>query len=196
MTKHDPDVKQLTSRNCPLLNCESVLCGIEADDQCLRHDPLVSGKAQSKSRPRGCRGRNLHDQKWAHRALLWPSLDGGNWSRVARGYIRGGIIVVLFYSLPVWAVNPQNHISQYGHSVWRIQEGYFNGQVSAVAQTIDGCLWLQRALTTFPIRHLFARVCLGLRAGVRSHHPPKPSFCACQHSCWELQGELHRDQNE
>jgi signal transduction histidine kinase/streptogramin lyase len=69
-------------------------------------------------------------------------LIAGTGRASARGYIRGAIILILFFSLPVWAVNPQNHISQYGHSVWRIQDGYFNGLVYAVAQTSDGYLWI------------------------------------------------------
>jgi signal transduction histidine kinase/ligand-binding sensor domain-containing protein len=41
-----------------------------------------------------------------------------------------------------WAVNPASHISQYGHSAWRILDGYLPGKPNAVTQTIDGYLWV------------------------------------------------------
>ena len=77
IARHSPGVKQLTRRNCPLLNCESVLWGIEADGQRPRRGPCASKK----------RNQNLvhaavkHDQKWTHRDLLCLSLDRRNWSR-------------------------------------------------------------------------------------------------------------------
>lgn len=40
------------------------------------------------------------------------------------------------------ALNPQTHISQYGHAVWRVQEGYLEGYPTAFAQTPDGYLWV------------------------------------------------------
>jgi signal transduction histidine kinase/ligand-binding sensor domain-containing protein len=40
------------------------------------------------------------------------------------------------------ALNPGYHISQYGHSAWRLQDGVFPGAPSAIAQTSDGYLWI------------------------------------------------------
>jgi len=42
---------------------------------------------------------------------------------------------------PVFALNPNRDVSQYAHTTWRIQEGFFNGRVNAIAQTTDGYMW-------------------------------------------------------
>jgi len=42
----------------------------------------------------------------------------------------------------IWALDPGHRISQYGHTAWRIQDGYFGGLLSAVTQTTDGYLWI------------------------------------------------------
>jgi hypothetical protein len=36
------------------------------------------------------------------------------------------------------ALDPTSHISQYGHSVWRVQDGYFGGMPNSITQTTDG----------------------------------------------------------
>jgi signal transduction histidine kinase/ligand-binding sensor domain-containing protein len=41
------------------------------------------------------------------------------------------------------ALDPSSHISQYGHSVWRLQDGYFGGAApSSITQTTDGYIWV------------------------------------------------------
>jgi signal transduction histidine kinase/ligand-binding sensor domain-containing protein len=40
------------------------------------------------------------------------------------------------------AVDPSNHISQYGHTAWRVQDGIFGGAPRVLAQTTDGYLWI------------------------------------------------------
>src|SRR5215468_5502935 len=40
------------------------------------------------------------------------------------------------------ALNPERHISQYGHTVWRTRDGAFDGMPVVVAQTSDGYLWI------------------------------------------------------
>jgi signal transduction histidine kinase/ligand-binding sensor domain-containing protein len=40
------------------------------------------------------------------------------------------------------ALDPNNHISQYGHTAWRIQDGVFNGTPHTIAQTADGYVWI------------------------------------------------------
>jgi signal transduction histidine kinase/ligand-binding sensor domain-containing protein len=40
------------------------------------------------------------------------------------------------------ALDPTRHISQYGHSSWRIQDGYFGSQPVSITQTTDGYLWV------------------------------------------------------
>ncbi len=58
----------------------------------------------------------------------------------------------LFCLLPCWscisALTPalafpmDRSIAQYGHRSWRVQDGFFNGQLAAVGQTTDGYLWI------------------------------------------------------
>src|ERR1700743_2664624 len=46
---------------------------------------------------------------------------------------------------PAFALNPNRHVSQYAHTAWRIQEGFFNGRAYIVAQTADGYLGCETA---------------------------------------------------
>ena len=41
-----------------------------------------------------------------------------------------------------FALNPSLDISQYGHNAWTVRGGYSLGNVYAIAQTLDGYLWL------------------------------------------------------
>lgn len=40
------------------------------------------------------------------------------------------------------ALDPSRYISQYAHTAWRIQDGFFNSSPIAVVQTQDGYLWI------------------------------------------------------
>jgi signal transduction histidine kinase/ligand-binding sensor domain-containing protein len=52
-------------------------------------------------------------------------------------------LVFLGGAVSARAVNPNVRISQYGHTAWRIQEGFFDGGAPyAIAQTADGYLWI------------------------------------------------------
>ena len=48
----------------------------------------------------------------------------------------------IILSLPAFALNPDRRISQYSHSAWRTQDGFFNGAPNAITQTADGYLWI------------------------------------------------------
>ena len=52
------------------------------------------------------------------------------------------LLISSFLSDPAQAVNPHNHISQYAHSAWRVQDGVFSGLPRVLAQTTDGYLWI------------------------------------------------------
>jgi signal transduction histidine kinase/ligand-binding sensor domain-containing protein len=52
------------------------------------------------------------------------------------------LLISLFVSSPARAVDPNNHISQYAHTAWRIQDGIFEGTPRVLAQTADGYLWI------------------------------------------------------
>src|ERR1700719_2220010 len=40
------------------------------------------------------------------------------------------------------ALDPAHRISQYGHTVWRVQDGYFGAQPITITQTTDGYIWV------------------------------------------------------
>lgn len=53
------------------------------------------------------------------------------------------VIAVVFLSAnTVAAVDSSLHISQYGHSAWRIQDGFFRAQPNVITQTSDGYIWV------------------------------------------------------
>ena len=65
--------------------------------------------------------------------------------RRGRHVIPPGLIIA--YVLLAWcpsafALNPSLDISQYAHTSWRIRDGFAKGQITAIAQTPDGYLWL------------------------------------------------------
>jgi signal transduction histidine kinase/ligand-binding sensor domain-containing protein len=49
--------------------------------------------------------------------------------------------VVLFYGAAA-ALDPGQHVSQYSHTAWRIQDGVFSGAPHVITQTKDGYLWI------------------------------------------------------
>jgi len=51
-------------------------------------------------------------------------------------------LLFLFVAKPVFSLNHDRHISQYGHTAWRIQDGYFGGKVRKITQTTDGYIWI------------------------------------------------------
>jgi len=53
-----------------------------------------------------------------------------------------GLILLFLSASPLLAVDPNRHISQYAHTVWRVQDGVFKGSVNALAQTPDGYVWI------------------------------------------------------
>src|SRR5678809_1337652 len=66
--------------------------------------------------------------------------EGQGPSIVARGVVLG---FMLLAGCPcAFALNPALDISQYAHSTWKIRDGFPKGQVTSIAQTPDGYLWL------------------------------------------------------
>jgi PAS domain S-box-containing protein len=64
--------------------------------------------------------------------------------RARRVLVLGTVLAsLLLVALPrAHAVDPERHISQYGHTAWRIQDGFFEGVPYAIQQTADGYLWI------------------------------------------------------
>jgi signal transduction histidine kinase/ligand-binding sensor domain-containing protein len=51
------------------------------------------------------------------------------------------LCVLCFMSATTWAVDPRNHISQYGHTVWKTVDGVVVGP-EKITQTTDGYIWI------------------------------------------------------
>src|SRR5215216_4009144 len=41
-----------------------------------------------------------------------------------------------------FALNPELDVSQYSHTSWKVRDGFVKGEISSIAQTPDGYLWL------------------------------------------------------
>jgi len=50
-------------------------------------------------------------------------------------------LVIVVLCIPANALDPNRHISQYGHTVWRVQDGAID-PAGEITQTADGYLWL------------------------------------------------------
>ena len=68
---------------------------------------------------------------------------------VARGRARQvvgratlALAVLLAWSPSALALNPALDVSQYAHTAWKVSDGFAKGNVTCVAQTLDGYLWL------------------------------------------------------
>jgi signal transduction histidine kinase/ligand-binding sensor domain-containing protein len=56
--------------------------------------------------------------------------------------LTGALCILLLGDAPARALNPTRAISQYAHTTWRMQQGIFPGNPTAVTQTADGYLWV------------------------------------------------------
>jgi ligand-binding sensor domain-containing protein len=61
---------------------------------------------------------------------------------VARRLMPLCVFLLTLASRPAHALDPSKHVSQYGHTAWRIRDGSLPGQALAIAQTADGYLWI------------------------------------------------------
>ena len=76
---------------------------------------------------------------------MWDkALVGPIWAR--RVFVLGTVLATFSLMAPrhALALDPDRRISQYGHSVWRIQDGAISPPTN-VAQTSDGFLWITTA---------------------------------------------------
>jgi signal transduction histidine kinase/ligand-binding sensor domain-containing protein len=60
---------------------------------------------------------------------------------VPAGVIILAVVLLILCSSGL-ALAPDRRISQYAHTAWRIQDGFFSGTPQAIAQTADGYLWI------------------------------------------------------
>jgi len=77
---------------------------------------------------------------------VFPALANNGIGRFGHFRRRTGsplaCLLILLTSPLAWAVNPNLHISQYGHTAWRVRDGVLPSEVMSVAQTVDGYLWI------------------------------------------------------
>src|SRR5262245_15757752 len=59
-----------------------------------------------------------------------------------RGVLRVSFAASLLLATPAAGLDHGTALTQYGHTAWRVREGYFAGPPIAVAQTRDGFLWI------------------------------------------------------
>jgi signal transduction histidine kinase/ligand-binding sensor domain-containing protein len=60
---------------------------------------------------------------------------------VSADAILRAVVALVFCSLAL-ALAPDRRISQYAHTAWRIQDGFFSGTPQTITQTADGYLWI------------------------------------------------------
>src|SRR6266478_8999626 len=63
----------------------------------------------------------------------------------ALGFIAPSILlacVLLALCPSAFGLNPSLDVSQYAHTSWKIRDGFSKGQITSIAQTPDGYLWL------------------------------------------------------
>jgi signal transduction histidine kinase/ligand-binding sensor domain-containing protein len=59
---------------------------------------------------------------------------------VALGAVLAGMLLACRPC--AFALNPALDVSQYAHTSWKVRDGFSKGVISAIAQTLDGYLWL------------------------------------------------------
>lgn len=59
---------------------------------------------------------------------------------IAPGFVLAWML--LTWCPSAFGLNPALDISQYGHTSWKIREGFFKSAIRSIAQTPDGYLWL------------------------------------------------------
>ncbi|MEO7433391.1 MAG: two-component regulator propeller domain-containing protein, partial [Dokdonella sp.] len=72
-----------------------------------------------------------------------------NLQNVSRGFRERVVLALaIFFAGSLHrasALDPQVHVSQYGHTAWRTRDGFFPGAPQVFAQTTDGYLWIGTA---------------------------------------------------
>ena len=56
--------------------------------------------------------------------------------------MRLALLVLLLVAPAAFALDPSRAISQYGHTVWSVQDGFLPGAPTEMVQTTDGYLWI------------------------------------------------------
>jgi ligand-binding sensor domain-containing protein/signal transduction histidine kinase len=60
-----------------------------------------------------------------------------------RGSVLGAMGSAILLACPsAFALNPSLDVNQYAHNAWTVRDGFFKGNITSIAQTPDGYLWL------------------------------------------------------
>lgn len=57
-------------------------------------------------------------------------------------YSLASFFLLVLVALPSAALDPNLKVSQYAHTAWRVQDGYFSSAPRTITQTSDGYLWI------------------------------------------------------
>ena len=95
-----------------------------------------------------------------------------------------GVLIIAFLLLAwcssAFALNPALDVNQYAHTSWQMRDGFPKGQITSIAQTPDGYLWLgtEFGLVRFDgIKNVVwasSETVLGLPFGDRPGEEPPP----------------------
>jgi signal transduction histidine kinase/ligand-binding sensor domain-containing protein len=79
--------------------------------------------------------------------VVLQGLSAGTHKKRSRTLRALLLFAAFFLSFVGWmaALDPSHRISQYGHTAWRIQDGYFAGDAWSITQTTDGYIWVGTA---------------------------------------------------
>ena len=83
-----------------------------------------------------------------------------------------GFVLLFVLAATAWAVDPNRQITQYAHTAWRIQDGFFNDVPTAVPQTTRYTVLRGSRYEMLSATHAFQN-----RSPMRHPHPaPFPAF--------------------
>ena len=73
-------------------------------------------------------------------SVSWLFVLTNSISTKAAPTLAFGLLVL--FPIYAFATDPDNRITQYAHTTWRTQDGYFSGAPHAITQTADGYIWI------------------------------------------------------
>lgn len=82
-----------------------------------------------------------HSNRDRSRRKVRACLSGRSFLKL---WVRLSLLCVLFLFVAgsASAVDPSRLLSQYGHTAWRAQDGFFTGRILGLTQTPDGYIWI------------------------------------------------------
>ena len=69
-----------------------------------------------------------------------PTVQGRMRAAVARVVVAACVLQAL--SISALALNPSLDVNQYAHTAWKVRDSFSKGAINAIAQALDGYIWL------------------------------------------------------